>query len=205
VHPGETVIFRTHERFYLPTTFYGWCVNRVWGAITDFQVDSAFIDPGYQGRLQIAVTNNAAITKSVYQRASLCKVVFFGVHSKQLSWSLLSTIIRGPSREVPPTYKPQPFDRNDIQTYLDEEQNKKALEKEREKKKKRRKNLISVITIVSITLPILIGLFGLLSWLLTIEKAIQYTLPIIPALLVTVIFNPLMSRPWNRLLDNAQL
>ncbi|MEO1387385.1 MAG: hypothetical protein AAFV85_08430, partial [Cyanobacteria bacterium J06634_6] len=63
IHAGETLVVTSAEYFLVPDDMFGLCINRVMGAVSQLQIDTTFIDPGFEGQLRIAITNFRSFSK----------------------------------------------------------------------------------------------------------------------------------------------
>lgn len=73
----ETIVFKSREYFYVPEDICGFAVNRVWDGVRQLRIDSTFIDPGYEGKLHIIVTNHGKNPVTLTTKEPLLKVVMF--------------------------------------------------------------------------------------------------------------------------------
>ena len=75
--PSETIWFRSNEYFRLEKNMVGLCVNRVWNTVRLLRVDTTFIDPEYNGELNIIVKNDSTSSVEINQRSFFLKVILF--------------------------------------------------------------------------------------------------------------------------------
>jgi len=79
IHPNESIAVRTKERFIVPPSCIGICVNRVLNTHNQLSIDATFIDPGYEGHLHFVIRNCGQSDVQIQADFPLAKVVFFEI------------------------------------------------------------------------------------------------------------------------------
>jgi len=180
ISPNETIVFKSKEYFLVPNNCCGFAINRVWDSVRQLRIDSTFIDPGYEGKLHIIVTNYGKQSLTLSVDEPLLKIVMFYTDNV-VNKAAIST------------------NRNDIDIYLnriaeDIERNlKEAEEKERkedeEKERKRKKTWITYMGVVLLISSIIVYI---LYFSLSLDNFIK-TIPVIVSILIAAIISPISA------------
>lgn len=173
ISPNETIVFKSQEYFFVPNDICGFGVNRVWDCVRQLRIDSTFIDPGYEGRLHIIVTNYGAHTVTLHIKEPLLKIVLFRM-DEALNKATISP------------------NRNDIDTYLNRIADDVSRNKENDENTKKSKTTLRWFTGVAIMLLILVSLALFLYLKLTFDEFLKVTTPI-ATITVAAIVAPISS------------
>ena len=173
INPNETIVFKSQEYFYVPNDVCGFGVNRVWDCVRQLRIDSTFIDPGYEGKLHIIVTNYGSHAVTLTTKEPLLKIVLFRVDEP------LNKATIAPNR-------------NDIDTYLNRIADEISRSKENDEDTKKSKSIWKWFTGIGIVITILVSLELYLYSKLTFDEFLKVTTPIV-SIAVAAIIAPISS------------
>ena len=84
LHPGEFVLAQTDEKISIPADLAAYVDGRSslgrLGLVV--HVTSGFVDPGFNGKLVLEMTNVGKIPLAIYPKMRICKLVFFKLSSE---------------------------------------------------------------------------------------------------------------------------
>lgn len=173
ISPNETIVFKSKEYFFVPNDVCGFGINRVWDCVRQLRIDSTYIDPGYEGRLHIIVTNHGDHPVTLNNKEPLLKIVLFRVDES------INKATIAPNR-------------NDIDAYLNRIADDINRNNEKDKNNKKSKSTIIWFAGIGIILLLVISLEIFLYMTLTFDEFLKVTTPIV-AITVAAIVAPISS------------
>lgn len=180
IRPKETLVLRTKEYFFIPKNIFGLCFNRVWGAVRCLQIDTTFVDPGYEGCLTIVVTNHGNESVQIKKTMLLSKVIFFSLDTEFAHTGVSSN-------------------RNDISEYLNHLNQRICSEKKAKLTQSRKKEQVHVLVYFFLAIVFLL-LISFLFWLIIAERDPLETIKAIMPLFIAIVFAPLTNFISSRMI-----